>query len=86
MMRQDSEIGPINLGNPTEFTIRELAETVLRLTGSKSQLVFRPLPVDDPTQRQPDISKARKALGWQPKVALQDGLKETIAYFRKLLA
>ncbi len=86
MMGQGSEIGPLNLGNPVEFTIRQLAETVLRLTGSKSQLVFRPLPQDDPTQRQPDISKARETLDWQPKVALEDGLKETIAYFRKLLA
>jgi UDP-glucuronate decarboxylase len=86
MMQQDSEIGPINLGNPTEFSIRELAETVLRLTESKSRIVFRPLPADDPSQRQPDISKALKFLNWQPKVALQDGLKETIAYFRKLLA
>jgi UDP-glucuronate decarboxylase len=86
MMRQDNEIGPINLGNPSEFSILELAETVLRLTESKSKLVFRPLPTDDPTQRQPDISKARKVLDWQPKVALQDGLKETIVYFRKLLA
>jgi UDP-glucuronate decarboxylase len=86
MMRQDNEIGPINLGNPSEFSILELAETVLRLTESKSKLVFLPLPTDDPTQRQPDISKARKVLDWQPKVALQDGLKETIVYFRKLLA
>ena len=83
MMNQDAETGPLNLGNPVEFTIRQLAETVLRLTGSKSDLVFRPLPQDDPVQRQPDISMARKALGWEPKVALEDGLKETIAYFRK---
>ena len=86
MMRQDDEIGPLNLGNPAEFTIRELAETVLRLTGSKSGLIFRPLPADDPVRRQPDITRARKALGWTPKVALEDGLKETIAYFRKLLS
>jgi UDP-glucuronate decarboxylase len=86
MMKQGSEIGPLNLGNPVEFTIRELAETVLRLTGSRSQIVFRPLPADDPTQRQPDITKAKKILDWKPKVALEDGLKETIAYFRKLLA
>jgi UDP-glucuronate decarboxylase len=85
MMNQDVEIGPMNLGNPNEFTIRELAETILRLTGSKSELVFRPLPQDDPTQRQPDIAKARSVLGWEPKVALEDGLKETIAYFRDLL-
>lgn len=85
MMNQDVEIGPMNLGNPNEFTIRELAETILRLTGSKSELVFRPLPQDDPTQRQPDIAKARSVLGWEPKVALEDGLKETITYFRNLL-
>lgn len=85
MMNQDDEIGPINLGNPSEFTILELAEMVLRLTGSKSQLTFLPLPQDDPKQRQPDISKAKTALSWQPKVELIDGLKETIMYFRKLL-
>jgi UDP-glucuronate decarboxylase len=83
MMNQSSEIGPLNLGNPVEFSIRELAETVLRMTGSKSKLVFRPLPKDDPVRRQPDIAKARAALGWEPTVCLEDGLKETIAYFRK---
>lgn len=86
MMDQDVEIGPTNLGNTGEFTIRELAECVLRLTGSKSELVFKPLPQDDPTQRQPDISKARATLGWEPKVALEDGLKETIAYFKGVIA
>lgn len=86
MMRQDAEIGPLNLGNPAEFTIRELAETVLRLTGSNSRIVFRPLPADDPVRRQPDITLARKILGWAPKVELEDGLKETIAYFRKQLS
>lgn len=85
MMEQTSEMGPINLGNPVEFTIRELAETVLRLTGSKSRLERRPLPQDDPMQRQPDISRARAVLNWEPKVALEDGLKETIAYFRTLV-
>jgi UDP-glucuronate decarboxylase len=79
-------IGPVNIGNPRESTIRELAEMVLRLTGSKSKLVFMPLPADDPRQRQPDISLARAKLGWEPKVAVEDGLKETIAYFRHLLA
>jgi UDP-glucuronate decarboxylase len=78
--------GPVNLGNPGEFTMLQLAELVLRLTGSKSKLVRRPLPQDDPRQRQPDIALAKAALGWQPKVTLEDGLKETIAYFRKLLA
>ncbi|MDD2893500.1 MAG: SDR family oxidoreductase [Halothiobacillaceae bacterium] len=86
MMGQEAEIGPINLGNPDEFTIRELAEMVLRMTGSKSELVFRPLPQDDPTQRQPDIARAKSVLDWEPKVQLEDGLKETIAYFKKVIA
>ncbi len=73
--------GPINLGNPGEFTIRELAEKVIELTGSRSKLVFRPLPADDPAQRQPDISLARERLGWEPAVPLADGLARTIAYF-----
>ncbi len=85
MMGQDAEIGPLNLGNPGEFTIRELAETVLRLTDSRSELIFRALPQDDPAQRQPDIAKARCTLGWAPKVSLEDGLNETIAYFRHTL-
>jgi UDP-glucuronate decarboxylase len=78
--------GPVNLGNPGEFTMLELAEHVLRLTGSKSRLVHEPLPPDDPRQRKPDIALARDRLGWTPTVALEDGLKETIAYFKKLLA
>jgi UDP-glucuronate decarboxylase len=78
--------GPVNLGNPGEFTIRELADKVIALTGSKSPLVFRPLPSDDPTQRQPDITLAREQLGWTPKVALEQGLARTIAYFDALLA
>ncbi len=77
--------GPLNIGNPREFTMLQLAETVLRLVGGKSKLVFEPLPSDDPKQRQPDISLAKDKLGWEPKVALEDGLKETIAYFRKRL-
>ena len=85
MMNQTQEIGPMNLGNPAEFTIRELAELVLRLTESKSELVFRPLPADDPVRRQPDITKARAALEWEPTVSLHDGLKETIAYFKKVI-
>lgn len=85
MMNQTKEIGPMNLGNPAEFTIRELAELVLRLTESKSELVFRPLPADDPVRRQPDIVKARAALEWEPTVSLHDGLKETIAYFKKVI-
>jgi UDP-glucuronate decarboxylase len=78
--------GPINLGNPGEFTMIELAEAVIRLTGSASRPVFRPAPADDPRQRQPDITKARGKLGWEPKVALEQGLVQTIAYFDKLLS
>ena len=77
--------GPINLGNPGEFTMLELAEKVIQLTNSKSKLVFMPLPTDDPKQRQPDITLAKENLGWKPKVNLEDGLKETIAYFRNTL-
>ncbi len=82
----DGFAGPVNLGNPGEFSMIELAEQVLALTGSKSALSFQPLPQDDPRQRQPDIALAREALAWEPKVGLRDGLKETIAYFRRLLA
>ena len=77
---------PTNIGNPHEFTVRQLAERVLVLTGSKSPLVERPLPIDDPQVRQPDITYARKTLGWEPKVALDDGLGRTIAYFRGVVA
>lgn len=77
--------GPVNMGNPVEFTMLELAENVLRLVGSKSKLAFKPLPTDDPRQRQPNITLAKEKLGWEPKVKLEDGLKETIAYFRGLL-
>lgn len=85
MGTDDRFTGPVNLGNPAEFTILELAETILRLTHSKSRLQFNPLPLDDPRQRKPDIRLAADALQWQPKVSLEDGLKETIAYFRHLL-
>ena len=78
--------GPINIGNPNEFTIRELAELVIELTGAKGKLVFAPLPQDDPRQRQPDISKARATLGWEPKTQLREGLIKTIAYFDQLLS
>lgn len=78
--------GPINLGNPGEFTIRQLAELVLEMTGSRSKLEFRPLPQDDPTQRRPDITKARELLGWEPTIPLRQGLEKTIAYFDRLLA
>ena len=87
MMDSPAEfIGPVNIGNPGEFTMLELAEAILKLSGSKSKLIFEPLPADDPKQRQPDIVLAKAKLGWQPQVALDDGLKETIAYFRQLLA
>jgi UDP-glucuronate decarboxylase len=78
--------GPVNLGNPTEFTMRELAELVLAETGGTSPMILQPLPADDPKQRRPDISLARAKLGWEPKVALREGLKPTAAYFRELLA
>jgi len=78
--------GPINIGNPNEFTMLQLAETVIRLVGGRSKIVFMPLPQDDPKQRQPDITMAKKELDWAPKVQLEDGLKETIAYFKHLLA
>ena len=78
--------GPINLGNPNEFTIRELAELIIELTGSASRLVHRPLPADDPMQRQPDISLAKKMLDWQPQIVLKEGLRHTITYFDELLS
>jgi dTDP-glucose 4,6-dehydratase len=80
-----SESRPVNLGNPTELTMLEFAELILRLTGSKSRLVFKPLPQDDPRQRRPDITRAREVLGWEPKVGLEEGLRQTIAYFRAKL-
>ena len=80
-----SVTGPVNLGNPGEFTIRELAEKIIALTGSESDLVEQPLPSDDPKQRQPDISKARTSLDWEPTVALDEGLQRTVGYFKKLL-
>ena len=85
MNSDDGIVGPVNMGNPGEFTMIELAERVLRLTGSRSRLVFRPLPQDDPKQRQPDIGLARSLLGWEPAVALEQGLERTIAYFRAVL-
>lgn len=84
MNGSDEFIGPVNLGNPGEFTIMELAKMVVELTGSKSKIVHRPLPQDDPTQRQPDISLAKKRLGWEPKVPLREGLEKTIAWFRSI--
>jgi UDP-glucuronate decarboxylase len=87
LMRSPETItGPINLGNPNEFTMLELAKQIIELTNSKSQLVFKPLPVDDPQRRRPNITQAREQLGWQPTVALRDGLSKTILYFEELLS
>jgi len=85
MMEAENFIGPVNLGNPNEFTILQLAEKVIGLTGSKSAIKFLPLPQDDPTQRQPNISLAREKLNWEPIIQLEEGLKKTIAYFEKIL-
>jgi UDP-glucuronate decarboxylase len=85
MDQTDSLVGPINLGNPNEFTMLELAEQVIRLTGSKSKLRFEPLPQDDPKQRQPDISKAKSILDWEPKIQLEEGLKLSIDYFKSVI-
>lgn len=84
MATPDDFTGPLNLGNPTEFTILELAHKVIEMTKSKSKIIYKTLPHDDPTQRQPNITLAKKTLNWKPKVKLEDGLKETIEYFRKL--
>jgi len=85
MQSADEVIGPINIGNPVEFSMLQLAQEVLNLTGSKSRIAHRPLPQDDPKQRQPDISKAQKLLGWKPATQLTEGLKKTITYFEALL-
>lgn len=85
MATDDDFTGPMNTGNPGEFTIKELAEKVIELTGSSSELIYEPLPSDDPTQRQPDITLAREKLGWEPKVKLEEGLKKTIPYFESLI-
>ena len=85
MNTSDEVTGPINTGNPVEFTIKELAEAVIDLTGSKSELIYEPLPSDDPTQRCPDISLAKEKLGWEPKIQLEEGLKKTIPFFETFL-
>jgi UDP-glucuronate decarboxylase len=85
METADAVTGPINIGNPAEFSIRELAEIVIDVTGSRSRIVSRPLPADDPRQRQPDIAKARNVLAWTPRTSLKEGLIRTIAYFEALL-
>jgi UDP-glucuronate decarboxylase len=86
MMNCEDFTGPVNLGNPGEFTILQLAEAVIRMTGSSSKIVYEPLPSDDPLQRKPDITLAREKLDWEPKVNLEEGLERTIAYFREVLA
>jgi UDP-glucuronate decarboxylase len=82
----DDVTGPINLGNPAEFTIRALAELIVKMTGSSSRISYLPLPIDDPKQRCPDIALAGKLLGWKPKISLDHGLEKTIAYFKRLLS
>ncbi|MGB9746443.1 MAG: UDP-glucuronic acid decarboxylase family protein [Bacteroidales bacterium] len=82
----DTVTGPVNIGNPSEFTILELAEKVIRITGSRSRITYLPLPEDDPVQRQPDISQAKKLLHWEPGISLDEGLEKTVAYFRKILS
>jgi UDP-glucuronate decarboxylase len=86
MASPDNITGPINLGNPTELTIKMLAEVIVDMTGSRSKIEYRPLPTDDPRQRKPDISKAEQFLGWTPKVHFTEGLRSTIAYFDALLS
>ena len=85
MADQTAIRAPVNLGNPAEFTVRDLAEQIIAITGSGSKIVHRPLPVDDPRQRRPDITVAKRELAWEPSVALTDGLKSTIAYFERQL-
>jgi UDP-glucuronate decarboxylase len=84
MMNCEGFVGPVNLGNPTEFTILELAKKVIKLTGSGSKVIFEDLPEDDPTRRRPDISLAKEKLNWEPKVELDGGLKKTVEYFKGL--
>ena len=83
VMKQEDEVGPVNLGNPAEFTIRELAEKVVEKTGTASRIVEKPLPEDDPTQRRPDVARAEKLIGWAPSIDLDQGLDQTIAYFKE---
>ena len=86
MMNTDNSIiGPINIGNPNEFTMLELAEKIIELIGSKSKIIFKPLPSDDPTQRQPNIDQAKKILNWKPEIQLDEGLIKTIDYFKTIL-
>jgi UDP-glucuronate decarboxylase len=84
MAASDDFSGPVNLGNPNEFTILELAQMVIALTGSTAEIVYQPLPEDDPLQRQPNITLAKNQLGWEPKIQLEEGLQRTIAYFKNI--
>ena len=84
MMNQEETVGPVNTGNPNEFTILELAEKVIQMTGSKSKILFEDLPLDDPKQRRPDNSLARENLAWEPQIQLKEGLEKTITYFKNL--
>lgn len=86
MATPDDFLGPVNLGNPREFTILELAERLIHMTGSRAKIIFKPLPQDDPAQRKPDIRLARETLGWRPKIPLEEGIEKTIAYFRSVIA
>jgi UDP-glucuronate decarboxylase len=86
LMTADGRHEPVNLGNPNEFTIRELADEVARIVGNEVKIVYRPLPQDDPTQRQPDIARAKEWLGWEPRIQLSEGLERTVAYFRERLS
>ena len=86
MNTDDKFTGPINIGNPTEFTILELADKIIDITGSKSKLIYKPLPEDDPQVRKPDITLAKNKLGWEPKTSLESGLKKTINYFEKIIS
>ena len=86
LMNQDQVVGPMNIGNPGEFTILELAEKVLQIIGSSSKIIHEPMPQDDPKQRQPDITQAKEVLGWEPTVPLEEGLKKTVAYFKEQIA
>ena len=86
MNSREDFVGPVNLGNPKEFSILELAKKIIKLTNSKSKIIYKPLPEDDPKQRQPNIELANKELNWEPKIQLDEGLKRTINYFKRLLS
>jgi UDP-glucuronate decarboxylase len=85
VMNKENFVGPVNIGNPQEFTVLELAEKIMKKLGSKKDIIFEPLPSDDPTKRKPDITLAKKELNWNPKVSLDEGLDKTIEYFRRVL-